>query len=351
MKSKKVGIITFHNARNYGATLQAYALQTKMSEICNEAEILDYENPVIKKSLKLWCPKDKSFKSFIKALLGIFFRFKKKVAFNKFEKSHLCLSKLANEKIIKNNQYDILITGSDQIWNTKLTGNDMHYFLDFARDNQFTMAYAASFGDSRFDIKEQEIELLKKIDKITLRENLLLGYVNKHSKNNVEICCDPALLLDYGKWKEITSKRLYKKPYIFLFTIKNSPKLTEYARKLATEKNIELISNKNDFKFFLHCSPNDFLSWINNAEYIVTNSFHATVFSLQFHKQFVSQTFDDEGTEKKRISGLLKNIDCLNRSFNDEKVNIDEQINWETIDSKIDEMKNQSLNIVKSSIL
>lgn len=350
MVNKKAGIITFHSSRNYGAVLQTYALQTKMKEYCSDVEIIDYQNKKIEDSLKLWAQNGKSVKSFIKAMLGFVFRYKKKLAFNAFKK-YLNLSSLSDEEIINNNEYEILITGSDQVWNTEITDDDMHYYLDFAKSNQFKMAYAASFGDKKKTLSQKEAELIKKFDKITLREDLMLKDISNLNSNTPEICCDPCLLLNAEEWKQIKSERAKKQPFVFLFMIKDSQQLREYAQKLAKEKNIKLISNKNDINFFFHCTPNDFLSWIYNAEYVVTNSFHGTVFSLQFHKQFVSQIYDDNGNEKRRISELLSGLGCAERAVSSENLNVDEALDWSEIDRKIDDMRNRSVDIIKKTLL
>ena len=84
-----------------------------------------------------------------------------------------------------------------------------------------------------------------------------------------------------------------------------------YAEKIAKEKNLPLISNKNDISFFTNPLPNDFLSWLLNAEYVVTNSFHGTVFSLLFHKQFVSHILNSSGETKKCIVELLKTVNLV----------------------------------------
>lgn len=347
MNDKKVGVITFHNSRNYGAVLQAYALQKKLLSIFKEVEVINYQNENIAQNIKLWDCKGNNLKAYTKALVGMLFRLKKKIAFNHYLKKHIKLSK----KITKDNinekakKYDLLISGSDQIWNTTITKNDLMYFLNFANKKQCRAAYAASFGDEKINLNEEAKKELQKFNIISLRENLMVNGIEEITTHKPFICCDPCFLLSNNDWKNHASNRLIKKPYVFLFMIHESDKIKKYAEKIVNNNNLLLISNKNDFNFFKHIAPNDFLSWIFNAEYIVTDSFHATVFSLIFHKQFISQCFDSKKNQvKKRISELLKTLKLENRVIENEKLDVNEIIDWKQVDDKINNLSNNSWN-------
>ncbi|MBQ8182243.1 MAG: polysaccharide pyruvyl transferase family protein [Ruminococcus sp.] len=349
MKNKKAGILTFHESRNYGAVLQGYALQQKMSEIFGEMDIIDYQNPEIEKVVKLWSMKGKGPKAFMRAVPGFAFRYRKKMAFDSYMNKYMSRSAKADRQNIAKvcAKYDVLITGSDQVWNTQITGNDKTYFLDFANPNQKRVAYAASFGDKKMELDDSYAKLLKKFDLITLRESIMLDEVKEASGKDVHLCCDPTLLISPEQWREHASKRLTDKKYVFLFVIDECPELTAYAHKVAKEKNLTLISNKNDMSFLKNPRPNDFLSWVLNAEYVVTNSFHGTVFSLLFRKKFVSHTFTASGTPKKRIAELLKTVGLEHRNTRNTSLDIDCAENWENVSSELDKIKDSSWNIIR----
>ncbi len=344
MQQKKVGIITFHDSRNYGAVLQAYALQKKVSEYFPRTEIINYQNPEIAKVLKLWNYSGGGIKEYIKAILSFGFRFRKKIAFDTFLKHEILLSPTVDEKTITKytSDYDIVIAGSDQIWNTVLTAEDMHYFLSFCSKGQIKIAYAASFGDKKTELSAIIKKAISEFDLITLREDNMLEEVKKSAKCPTAIACDPSLLISPSEWKKMCSKRLMKQKYVFLFMIDDSEELKKYAQKYAEKKGLNLVSNKNDFNFFCHSSPNDFLSWILYADCVITNSFHGTVFSILFHKRFVSHLKDNKNNPKKRIINLLNQFDLLHRNKDNIYIDIEQEENWQAVDEKINQMAIES---------
>lgn len=346
MINKKAGIITFHDSRNYGAVLQAFALQQKISEQCREVEIIHYQNPEIAQVLKLWNYTGGGVKGVLKAAFGMVFRWRKKMAFDSYLKQNLHLSESVNENTIKaySSRYDILITGSDQVWNTELTAKDMQYFLTFSEENQLRIAYAASFGDKKIVLTDAVKNALSAFDCITLREAIMLEEVERYAKQKPFICCDPTLLLTSEQWAEHSAKPLSKEKYIFLFMIDDSQELRSYAEKLAQRKGLKLISNKNDLSFFCHPKPDDFLSWIRHAEYVVTNSFHGTVFCIHFQKQFVSHLRNASGQKKRRIAVLLDNFGLSHRTTDFPTLDIDCAEDWQSIELKKKEMRESSWN-------
>ena len=125
--------------------------------------------------------------------------------------------------------------------------------------------------------------------------------------------------------------------------------LKKYAKRLADEKGLRLISNKNDFSFILHPSPSDFLSWIYNAEYVVTDSFHGTVFSILFHKSFISYIRNKEGVPKKRIIGLLEKVGLSHRNTGNRELRVDEAEDWNSADEKVENMRRTSWKVMRDT--
>lgn len=345
MKKNTIGIITFHDVRNYGAVLQAYALQRKLLEEYEDVKIIDYHNPKIQKELSHWKFEGFGVSPFLHSLKKCFWSLKKKASFDKFIRNYMLLLPFNEHEISKRS---ILIAGSDQIWNTELTADDKTYFLDFAHKKQIKIAYAASFGDGEECCGEQMYPLLKSFDLITLREHKWMNKLEQMMGRKVRRCCDPVLLLTRDEWVQLASRRLLRKRYVFCFMIEYSPSLMEYAKELCREKNMVLITNKKCYSFFRHSSPRDFLSWLMNADYVLTNSFHGTVFSVIFQKKFMSYCFDE--TRKKEKTRIIEFLDALELPHRYDVNKMTEYIGqmeaWNYISDKLERMRSSSCNYI-----
>lgn len=361
--SKKVGILTFHRSRNYGAVLQTYALTKSLEKTGLEVQVVDYQNPLIEEQLMLWnAPEKTSVQSIIYTVKQFVFRLGKKIAFDRFIRKYIPLSfQIGSEKEkLKSLSeiYDVCITGSDQVWNGKLTDNDMSYYLDFCEQKTKKIAYAVSVGDDIDSFNTKGKDSIKEFSVITVRENILKDYLFENYHIKAELACDPTLLLTFDDYKKFLKPQIYKEKYLFLYTIQDSPKLQEFAGKIAKEKKLKIISNKNSIPFWLHCSPKDFLNWIYNAEYIITNSFHGTVFSIHFHKQFLSYVQKENGMLNQRIFNLLENVNLLERSINDiedidvnEAIHkINEAIHYNKADKKLNDLREKSEHSLMKNI-
>lgn len=351
---KKIGILTFHNAVNYGAVLQAYALYHVIASAGYKVEVIDYVNDEIEKELKSKGILDKSsISSYLKSVLKKYHGYRKIQSFSHFMKRNLSLSEERNihqdctQQLGK--KYDVLITGSDQVWNLRLTGNDMTYFLDFAADDTKRIAYAVSYGDSFNDDIGSAIGEIRKFAGVSVREPSLNKYLRDAFAIDNNVCCDPVILAGRSAFEKIKSKRLLSKKYVFCFLMGSKPGLMDVARSIAREKDFVLIDNKSSFEFFMHSSPEDFLSWIYNAEYVLTDSFHGTAFSIIFHKQFVSDKYDEKGNLKQRIFDLLTELSIENRlqAINNENADKIKSILYEPID--YDLVEKERCNIAKMS--
>lgn len=333
-KKMKIGILTFHRSRNYGAVLQAYGLTQTLKKIEKDTEIIDYVCTPIENTLHLW----NISANMVRSVKQFIFRLQKKIAFDGFIKKRLPITQRKNitkSDLVKElNRYDYLIVGSDQIWNTKITDNDETYFLDVPGIKAKKIAYAGSAGDS-ISFESRELKRLKEFDKISVRETKLEEYLKVRGIEST-VCCDPSLLLDASDYIKIQSRRLYKNKYIFLFMIWESDTLISLANKYAQEHGYVLISNKNCIDFFLHCKPEEFLSWIYHAECVLTNSFHGTVFALLYHKKFISDTRRPNGGVNERVQDILKTVNCSECILSD--MNRKEGLQFHTVDfNKVDQ--------------
>lgn len=350
---KKVGIITLHRVVNYGSVLQAYALQKKINDLGYDVEIIDYyprRLTMVGMLTRIKNKSDKFKKSFILRnvarliiLPSYILRFN---TFFSFLKKHIILSKkiYKNEIEINNEkfEYDIYCTGSDQVWNCGWNEKfDAPYYLSFAPDNKKKIAYAASFGKSKLDDEEKEAtkKYLLRYDNISLRELSGVKIVEELGiKNSVNVL-DPTLLLDGNEWRKISSNKFKNEKYILVYNLNRNKNIDNYAKNLSkkTKLKIKFISYQlHEFykRGKIYCNPNveDFLALIDNAKYVITDSFHATAFSINFNTQFIIVY---PGKYSTRLQSILKILDLENRVAKNEydlsiiKNNIDfEKINY-----------------------
>lgn len=363
---KKIGILTFHRANNYGALLQIYALKSFLRKINSNVFIINYlcdriENyyKIFPKSLFKFNIKNliKIFKRFLFLPLIVYFNFK----FKKFKEVYLIdtLPFTCNSISSIENEYDIFITGSDQVFNPQLTGFDKNYFLDFVKDKNKCFSYAASFGLSYENLIDKEktfIEQnLKNFKYLSLREKQGAEIVNKLSQIKTEVHIDPTLLLNEQDWLKI-SKIPKEKEFILVYLMNNNEKIMKYANELAKNKNLkikiitlkfrELILNKNTFM----PSPQKWLGYFLKAKYIVTNSFHGLCFSINFNKQFFVD-FVPTNKRNSRFKNLLELTNLRERLIDNIGTNYDKQIDWNNINKIIEKEREKSLNYLKNIIL
>lgn len=315
----KICTVTFHRAENFGALLQAYALQTAIELLTDQrCSVLDYRCTAIENSYKRFMVQSKSLKGIVSAFVHYPVRFIRKEKFSAFRDNYLNVT----EKIYDsgnvaqaNNDFDIFIAGSDQVWNTNLTDNDTNYFLSFVKEGKKKCSYAASFGRTEFTREESEKYklLLSDFDKISLREQESCLYVQDLIGKSVRSVIDPVFLLSKSQWEEIISPRPIKQPYIFLYELHENT-AREYAQALSEKTGMKILTIPNDLRGKIagqkHYAPsvNDFLGYIYYASHVVTDSFHVTAFSLLFEKDLVPVLQRENPGMNGRIASLLDSL-------------------------------------------
>lgn len=349
----KVGIITFHRAVNYGAVLQAYALQQAIKKTGNDAEILDYRCPEVEKAASplLGFRDGEKIKN---AIMKLVFRLKKNISFYVFMRKYIHMSSKAENSIDlekMSSGYDVFFTGSDQVWNYGCAGNDEAFFLTFVNDGHKKNSYAASFGREKllegdpFDYRK----LLSDFNSISVREKSGVDIVKNESGRDAEVTIDPTLLLTKEEWKSVIGKRPSKEKYIFVYYIRESKELLKYASELSKRTGYKIVNAKNSIDFFMKCSPNDFLAWIYYAEFFITNSFHGTVFSLLFNKKFAIEL--DNGKSVNNRSKELLELVNIDRTLSLEKIDsIKEEIDYTAVEEIISHERETSMNFIKNAL-
>ena len=343
----KIGILTFQGSTNYGAILQAYALNKKLNLLGADCETINYYCDKIENSnlAKIKKPKD---------IIKNMYQRRKISKYKKFVQKELKMSKSYNRNTIKNSNYDCYIVGSDQVWNPGCSNNDKSFFLDFLGDNKKRYSYAASIGlnnETALQVINENKKEMQKFDTISLREPINNVKLEKIIDKDIRYDVDPVFLLDSEHWKELCSKRFLSGNYIFLYLIAEPNEIIKFAEKLAKEKGYKIISNKKSIEFMMHCSPNDFLSWIYNAKYVVTNSFHATAFSLIFNKKFFVECEGTKNYYNNRVKNVLDLFERADRIIDGKGIkDFEEEIDYEITNEKISNEREKSISYLNSII-
>lgn len=343
-----VAVVTNMDTGNYGSCLQAFALQHKLNELGAGSYVVKKsgkKNPwyiklrnVFFKTGNKYSRKDKrAIKNARKA-----FREKNRKLAVFCEKNismRLCSSLKGAEMAA--GDADILLAGSDQIWSPVAGLLSDFTLLNFGPDYLKRYAYAASVGTAVLDPKSEALmkKNLSRFDGITLRESSSVPLIQSLTEKPVCETVDPTLLYDAAFWNQYTADRIETEPYIFVYMLRPEPVTMQAARALAkkTGCKICLFSNRileePGVKNITDAGIEEFLGYIKHADYIVTNSFHGTAFSVQFRKQFVSVAISGSGMRVKDFLGgiglegrIISSDADVERVFNEIDWNKSEQL-------------------------
>ena len=360
---KKTAIVSCYFQHNYGSMLQAYATQMALDKLDYENETIDIAgfNHEIKKAKILYFAKASLTSDILISKLGM----AKNVLIKKFSKNDYArLSKVRSDRFDAfgkkyfrlssrysskeelgkkcDENYSSVLVGSDQLW---LPGNIAadYYTLNFVPTTVNSIAYATSFGQSSLpkDSAKKATIFLKKIKHIGVREESGQKLVKKLAGRNVPVVCDPTLLFTGDEWMKIQKKEpIIKGKYILCYFLGNNPPHREFAEKLKKETGCKIVALTHLDEFVksdegyadetpYNIDPADFLNLIRNAEYVCTDSFHCSVFSILYKKEFytfrrynrntrqstnsrLDTLFKITGIEGRLLAGDEKIVDCLN---------------------------------------
>lgn len=321
MSKKSVGVITFHNYDNYGAILQSYGLQAKLKELDLNPEIIDYNCEYISNPFRLVNLKEKGLFNYIYGAIGHICYIPRRRKCQKFRKKYMRYSSPVGKGDMSHvsGKYDMYIAGSDQIWDYKLTNFDTTYFLDFVDEGKKKYSYAASIGEHLPPeiLRGKYSALLKRFDKILVRENYGADIVEELTGERPECVCDPTLLLSAEEWGSFVKDPKRKDKYILVYQLGINTEIVEFARRLAKKTGYHIVYIPFPLVGLLKCSckiaigPSEWLGLFKNAKYVVSDSFHGVVFSLLFNRPFF--TMVNGHHTNKRVEQLLKTVKLSHR--------------------------------------
>lgn len=330
----KVCTITCHDVYNHGASLQAYALMMYVKKGGHHVEIIDYKPDYLSNHYKLLSIDNPKWKvNWITKWLYLTIKFpsrifglQRKKSFDKFTSRYLNLTntRYSSNEELKDNlpNADAFICGSDQIWNTlHKNGKDPAFYLDFVPDEKIKLAYAASFATDTISEENKPMirEKVNRLDGIGVREKSGVNILKTLDINKSVNVVDPVLLLSKEEWDDL-GKKIFNEKYILIYDFDNSTVIKKMALEIAKEKGFVIYSinpGENHYadKYFKYVGPETFISLIRDASFVISNSFHAAVFSVIYKKNFA--IVNRKEALNTRMRDFLEDLKIKERLIND----------------------------------
>lgn len=356
MSKKRAAIITITELDNFGNRLQNYALQETLKGLGYEVETV--HNYITYKNMRSFKYKAvKMLSGIIKSKRQNISEIIRKIRFEKFDKRYFVFSKdYSTIDFISpdiNKHYDYFVAGSDQIWNPNFSFNFDFNFLAFADANK-RIAYSASFGVDEIPTEKQTefAQYLNGFKSLSVRETTGVEIIKSLTGKESSVLLDPTILLDQSTWKSFEKKPSgfsVEKEYILVYFLGNKDFIkqkTDDALKTDKYKNCEIIdiSDKNKISYY-SIRPDEFVWLIDNARLVITDSFHATVFSILMNTDFMNLERNDfNKSMNSRISSLFSMLNI--QAKQGEIFTPSRSLTNETLDKK----RNEALNYLKGAL-
>lgn len=381
-RKRLVGLCIVHKNHNYGSMLQSFATLVKLDELGVDYEIIDYSHP---RTLQFYA-------GAAGRLANRDFLYSKARLFRKKAGKKLHPDYAANEAVrgerfdrfVKErfprfsepiNEYrrlrryaekftDVLV-GSDQLWLPSGNGTNF-YNLMFAPRACNRIAYAASFGVSSIPAhqRKETAEYLNRIRHISLREESGKRIVKELTGRDVPVILDPTMVITREQWDEaVADKAVTDGEYLFCYFLGNNPSHREEASALAKSLGLKIVTLRHldeyiasDEKFGdeapYDVGPEEFVNLIRHAKYVCTDSFHGSVFSILYHKQFISfnRYGDGKNSRNSRLDTLFGNIGIDRRFHGDLKSEILRKIDYDAVDSKLEVLRTRSDRFIREAL-
>lgn len=360
-----IAIVSFIGSENYGANLQAFALQEKLKYLDYSPIYINYSHPlsltgVKKMKNQIW--------SLLRYLFGYGERLRKT---KKFRKEFLSLTEkiIDKDKLKSLSKYDYYLVGSDQVWHPNiLQASSGYYFLNFLPKGSNKISYASSFGVNKIPRELDKIYFknLSQFSKISVRETQGADYLKSIGLKS-SVVLDPTLLLNKNEWiNYFDLKSKVQTPYILCYVVTGDHKGAKFINDLSKAINktngskykIIIIGDKEYMKLVpsyhlvTNAGPMDFLNYVYNATYVLTNSFHGTCFSLNFNKQFFTVLHRNNPLNS-RTMDLLSSVSLSDRIIYADsdinKINI-LKIDFEPKNMKLNKLREESATYLKELI-
>lgn len=347
----RTAILTYSKAYNYGAVLQAYALQRVIERMGHDCKLIDYHCPGVDGQYSYRFPK--SFLD-IKINAGLFLSRKKRKEIDKFRQKMDFTDPYSRENISEIAPlFDRFIVGSDQVWNGICTNDDPSFFLDFITETRKKNSYAASFGRTVLSEEQKNTyrRYLADFFQISLREESGSSLVNDLTGRSVPVVLDPVFLLPQKEWESFTVKN--EGGYVYIFQYVSNEDSIVLAKKIADRQGKELYISSSCLKARRYgklVKPKGiegFLSDIRNAGLVITDSFHCAAFSTIFQRPFFAVLRENDPSNT-RLENLLSSLEIHNRIYSAENAERDEPIDYKKVELLLEKRKADSMKFLES---
>ncbi len=364
----KVQVITRHAPVNYGSLLQAIATQKIFENAGCECEIIDYirTDEEYQNADKAYLKQKPKWNS-NPILRAIYLMLRVPASIdsgNKFrtmQEKYLKLTKrYSSNEDLKNNieDADLYVTGSDQVWGKVACGEyDTSYFLDFVKDNNKKIAFASSMGHATKTEAEEKlfIDCLKQYKHVAVREDAVVEYLKSIGVEAKQVL-DPTLMISAEEWREMSVKPREGK-YVLIYQIHSDKRLGKYAKEYARRKGLPLIRISQNFhqiirdgKFQYIPDVKEFLGYIDNAECLITDSFHGTAFAINLNTNFIEILPNTNTSSRNQsILRLLNLSDRIVSDLNDFSI-MNSTIDYASVNSILADERRKSLDVLNSFI-
>lgn len=382
---KKIGVCVCYNTKNYGSMLQSLATGIELNKLGYDYEFIRYTR---KPTIDLLIRSIDRIPEMIRNKL-IYIKEKNKLqgypeVAKSIKQRNCCFDSFMNQMFTSMSpwyntfselnkaavNYEAVLVGSDQLWRPEGYGTGFYNLL-FVPDNVPKIAYATSFGVGQIPEKKKKIarRFLSRIEHISVRELRASELIKELIGRDVPTVVDPTLLFTGEEWNSIIpQKKVVDEKYIFCYLLGSNPQHREWANELKKfteykivttpflDEFVEADTTFGDYQIF-DAGPAEFVNLIRNAEYVCTDSFHGSVFSILNHKQFVTfNRFSDKSKNSRnsRIESLLEQTQLQSRRMMkaDQCINkvIVARIDYDRVENKLTEMRIKSVNYLQSAL-
>lgn len=356
----KIGVLTFHHVDNFGAVWQCYSMCSTLQRLGHQPFLVDYRPEGVLRAYEM--PRGRFWLS-----MRMIAYFKKRSSFNRFRSEHLPpqTARFTSLPPLRASppEADAFIAGSDQIWNPGLLGEsyDPTYFLPFGGSAR-RIAYAASFGESRpLELTEDLGEMLSRFDFISIREEAALQAVADHFNLKARLASDPVLLTkDYSGF---LGRHRFSEDYVFCYNLFNRESTDRVCGLLAERRGCEIRRVNDDWRFWKYSSKQEYgigpvrwLDLIHQAKFVISDSFHGTLFSVMFRKNFAVMLANEEKGGANRIVNLLRHLGLDSRIISDDdseaeiRRRLDEPVDWQEVERRIGTMRRESFDFLETAL-
>ena len=381
---KKIGLAVCYDTKNYGSQLQVLATLKKIEELGFETEIIRYKKKISPTFIVQTLPRLFNI-PFIQAKINSKKKRnridkhdqlrddvkKRNDRFNKFVTDYFTnLSEQYNgwESLVRksNQNYDTFLCGSDQLWLPHNLGSHF-YTLEFANDDKKKVAYATSFGVSEIpnNLKKGYKKFLNRFQFLSTREIAGQEIIKELTGKNAKVVYDPTLLFNSEQWMKILpEEKVISEKYIFCYFLGDNNEHRNQAEILSQKTGYKIVTipfldnfverdlTFGDYKMF-DIDTKDFVNLIRNAEYVLTDSFHGSIFSILNHKKFITfnRYTSGKGSRNSRIDSLCHLLNLNDRRFEKNILdNIFNDIDYDNVEIKLNELRNASISYLIDSL-